>query len=494
MKTGALLYIDDGLSDSNLVFNDKYLPEELKNRINSIDTVTEVYFSVPQDYSGKLNDMQGVLVRLEKDDVGFWKRCFKETGLDHIVKIFADSPFLDLEIITEMIDAHLKYLAEFTYSENLPDGYSCEIISGELMDAIPDSNEKMLPLGKVIRSNINQFDVELYYKDPDIRDKRILFRSGEDREKRILENLLSKAGDIPGYSQVKDLVENNPETLYISPSYLEIELTGRCDLDCLFCYRNTLKEAHPDIELNTFKKILSDMKSFELEYSVCFGGSGEPLMHKNFYEIMDLTLGESSVKMVVIETNGIHADDNFRNYIAGADNSRIKIIVNINGMNEETYNKLHRKDLFKTVSQNILSLKDALTTDDCLYIQIMKINETEEFIDSYYDFWENYKIPIILQKQNTYLSRIDDRRFSDLTPIDRTPCWHLQRDLYVLSDGTVSFCKEDIDGEHARGNVNNESLTKIWNNSSNDFLNNYREQFSLKPDCKSCDEWYTFNL
>ena len=62
MKTGALLYIDDGLSDSDLVFNDRYLPEELKDRLNTIDAVSEVYVSVPQDFTGKLNDMEGVLV------------------------------------------------------------------------------------------------------------------------------------------------------------------------------------------------------------------------------------------------------------------------------------------------------------------------------------------------------------------------------------------------------------------------------------------------
>ena len=74
----------------------------------------------------------------------------------------------------------------------------------------------------------------------------------------------------------------------------------------------------------------------------------------------------------------------------------------------------------------------------------MKINETEPFLDRFYDFWEKYKIPIILQKQNTYLGKIQDRNYSDLTPLERTPCWHLQRDLVVLVDGSVPLCREDI--------------------------------------------------
>jgi hypothetical protein len=54
-------------------------------------------------------------------------------------------------------------------------------------------------------------------------------------------------------------------------------------------------------------------------------------------------------------------------------------------------------------------------------------------------------VPIILQKQNVYLGRVEDRRYSDLSPVERIPCWHLQRDLFILSDGTVGFCKQDVD-------------------------------------------------
>ncbi len=92
--------------------------------------------------------------------------------------VYADSPFLDPEIIKDMLDVHLRYLAEFTYSENLPRGYSCEIIAHALVKSVPESDSTMLPLSEVVRSNINQFDVELYYRDPDIREKTPLIPFG----------------------------------------------------------------------------------------------------------------------------------------------------------------------------------------------------------------------------------------------------------------------------------------------------------------------------
>ena len=298
MNIIALLYVDNEVKDSDLSFSGKYLPVELKDRLNSCGLFTAVKYSAINGFTGKIDSE--IYYREDRDDVSFWKDTFDRSGADHIVKIFCDSPFLDTDIISEMIEVHTKYLAEFTYSENLPQGFSCEIISKELINAIPGQVEKTLPLGQVIRSNINKFDVELYYKAPDIRDKRLSFRTGNPREMRIMENIVNISGKIPKYTEVGEIIDKNPEVLYLCPSYLEIELTGNCMLDCIFCFRNTLKYKRPDMDIGLFKKLLNDMSVFKLPYSICFGGSGEPLMHKNFYEFLDAVKKEDLVENIIL--------------------------------------------------------------------------------------------------------------------------------------------------------------------------------------------------
>jgi spiro-SPASM protein len=493
LKISALLYVDDNLTDSDITFAGLYLPLELKNRLLSKDLFTEVKYTVPETYSGNLSGNHTIR-RQAKDDVSFWKKLFAELKADHIVKIFCDSPFLDTDIIADMVNTHTKYLAEFTYSENLPSGFACEIVSKELIDALPETGQQTLPLSQVIKSNINKFDVELYYKEPDVRNKRLSFRTGNPREKEILQNIFNLRSGIPEYSEVKNIIDRNPGVLYLSPSYVEIELTGRCDLDCIFCFRKTLKTVHTEMEIDLFKKILRDMNYFKLPYSICLGGSGEPMMHKNFFEILDIARDEKLIENIIIETNGILADGNYKNYLISMNDKRLKTIFNINGMDPESYKSIHNGDFFSTVFQNVTSIKDAVPFDDTIYIQIMKINETEQFLDKFYDFWEKYKIQIILQKQNTFIGRIKDRTYSDLSPLERTPCWHLQRDFNILSDGRVMFCKQDVNGDLARGNLNNDSISQIFANSKNSFLNDYKKNFGTNPDCASCGEWYTFNL
>ncbi|HPJ42614.1 MAG TPA: spiro-SPASM protein [Spirochaetota bacterium] len=502
-RVDIIIHIDENLSDSSLDFRGDFTPHLIASKVKSANPESEVYYSIPSAYDGLLKSEKNLIIRESADDVNYWKGIFAKTSSPHIAVIKGDSPFFDTDVLNEMSELHTKYLAEFTYSENLPEGFTCEIISGELMNQLPEIKEKSLPLNKVIKSNINQFDVELYYREPDIRDKRISFRLSNLRDKKIMENFVEAKGEIPHYSEIRDMIKNNPELVFTAPSYLEIEITGECSLDCIFCYRNTLSHTHSRMSIETMKKLIGEMKEFSLPYTVCFGGSGEPIDHPDFYALMDLVCSEPLAEQLIVETNGIKADANFKSYLTTSGHEKVKVIINNNGMDKASYQRLHGSDFFDKVFSNIISLNELNSSGERVYIQIMKINETDEFsagdeqrsyLDKFYDFWEGYKVPIILQKQNTCSGRIKDRRYSDLSPLKRIPCWHLQRDLYVLSDGTVAYCKQDIDGEKGYGNINSTPLKEILKSQKESFVKNYSDVFPAKPDCKNCDEWYTFNF
>jgi spore coat polysaccharide biosynthesis protein SpsF (cytidylyltransferase family) len=84
-------------------------------------------YSIPANYNGTLLNKKDIFIREGNEDVPFWKNLFEKTESKNIAIIKADSAFFDPEILREMIEVHVKYLAEFTYSENLPEGFACEI-------------------------------------------------------------------------------------------------------------------------------------------------------------------------------------------------------------------------------------------------------------------------------------------------------------------------------------------------------------------------------
>ncbi len=490
MKTAILLYVEDGLTDNDLIFAESFTPAMLAERLSGIG---DIILSIPESYSGRLNS-ENADKRPSYDHAAFWKQLFKKRQYDDIVRIYADSPFIDAEVVRDMLSVHRDNLAEFTYSENLPEGLGAEIYSSKLFDLIPDTDEETLPLSKVIRSNINQFDVELYYRGPDIRDRRMSFRLSQKRCAAQMSAIHSIAGSIPPYSELKGLIDANPSVLCQGPSYLEIEITGRCSLDCLFCYRNSLEKQRGDMPPQLFERVINDMREFGLPYTVCFGGSGEPLLHADFESFLKTSCADPLIERVIIETSAADITERTAKLLNDDDSGKIVAIVNINAFSSAGYQQMHGADFFERVMSNLELISPLKNRKGSLFLQVMKINETEETLDSYYDYWEEKGYSIILQKQNTYFGLIEDRRYSDLTPLERTPCWHLARDLFVLADGRVPFCKQDINCLNPRGDLNKDSIKEIYMKSIFDFSANSRQEYPVAPDCKSCDEWYTFNF
>lgn len=493
MKNLFLIYIDITQNDDQLVFNGESTYAPVINKIEAEFPESKILFSVPKTYSGLIEKLDNV-IRRNDNEIADWKMTADHFDADNFVRIYADSPFVDSAIISEMLNVHTTYIAEYTYSENIPDGFCCDIISRLLIQSLPDSEDdtKSLPIQQVIKTNINQFDVELFYKEPDIRNKRLTFRTGSKREKQIIENIFNIENRIPAYSEITELINSNPEVLYTGPSYVELELTDKSSFETIYSYNSLVEKKRGEIDPGLVEKIISELDSFGLPYAISLTGSGDPLQHSSFFAILDIIAQGKELETLIIETDGTELDPGFLNYIQEHHDLPLKMIVECNGFNRETYSSVHQADLFDNVLKNIETLHTALGEN--LYLQIMKINETEPFLDSYYDFWENKKINIILQKQNTYLGKLKDRRYYDLTPLVRIPCWHLQRDLTIFADGSVPYCKQDLNCKFSSYNAAEIPISEIWSTRRQSFINNYKNDYPSTPDCKTCDEWFTFNL
>lgn len=496
----AVIYIEMAKNDAALSFNDVFIPRDIETRLNQNGLCNNIYFAIRQDYTGILaKNANTIIIQDSNDNLDFWNSLLSKSNADHFIRVFGDAPFLDIAIVREMITLHMETLSEYTYSENIPDGFCCDILSRDVFKGTEKVNTST-SVTKSIKSNINQFDVEIFYKDPDIRNKRLSFRMSALRDYHIMQNLYANTRTIPKYSEIQRLLNETPEVLYIGPSYLEIELTDRCDLDCIFCYRQKVVPHRGDIHLPLINKIIADMHAFALPYTICLGGAGEPMMNDNFYQILTSLYNDELIQTIIVETNGIYADAYYRSFIENHA-GKIITIININGFDPESYTSIHGLDYYTQVHENVINLTNIKNNQ--LYLQIMKINETRkpikgndyrEYIDAYYDYWEKYNVPIILQKQNTFLGIITDRRYSDLTPLDRCSCWHLQRDINILANGDLIFCKQDINGINKIGNIQESSIMHLWNKRKDFFIKDYTAPFIQKPDCQSCDEWHTFNL
>ena len=92
----------------------------------------------------------------------------------------------------------------------------------------------------------------------------------------------------------------------------QIEITSRCNLRCQYCVHPHMKREKLDMDMETLEKALHlagrcVVERGQVELNMC--GIGESLMHPQFEEVFDMARGMLPDITIVIATNGILLND-----------------------------------------------------------------------------------------------------------------------------------------------------------------------------------------
>lgn len=413
------------------------------------------------------------------------------------------APLLDIDLTKRIWERHKKYLSQYSYSENLPQGIVPRILTREFLVSLPpglkqDSHSYFI-------KNINNYDVEIFYYPPDLRQYRLSFLPNDGRSSSFVRSILK---DLPNdkyftYDGVLDRILAKPEMFRSAPSYIELEIYRGCELTCTFCPRQSMDNSDDGsyITLTQVKKLTSELDEFGSSYTIALGGMGEPLHHPNISEILNSLSSANHLTEVIIESALYLEPEKIDTILKGLNSTnldKIHFIINLSTLKDDRYSKIYGKDLLGQVKENINKLLTTLPKEN-ISVQILKIKEVEDEVDAYFTYFEKQGIQIVFQKYNRFARLLPEKRVSDLTPLKREFCWHLARDLYINSDGSVSICKQypkpvaNIKTEII-GNITTSSLEDIWNQGARHFHNSVLGLHEKIPAaCLDCDEWYTFN-
>ncbi|TGM87717.1 spiro-SPASM protein [Leptospira bouyouniensis] len=421
---------------------------------------------------------------------------FKDPEWDEVCFLYFTgiSPILNSTLTEKIWNRHKNFFSQYSYSENIPPGLIPTVITREFLSSIPE--QLTSDIHSFFLKNINQYDVDIFFQSPDLRQLRLDFRYNSPRSKILIQGLQKISDDIP-YENLHVILKQNPELFRSAPSYLEWEIYKGCELSCIFCPREFTDKTN-DGSFVSFDSVKKAIKQFEDQLfspiTISLTGNGEPLLHPEFVSIVKEILGLSQLKELIIETALYKNFDLLHSLISGLDTKykeKLCIIANITTLKEDTYQSLYGKKGLSQVLESIDSLSKILPQNS-LYVQMIKMKEVEEEIDPYFTFFEKKGIHIILQKYNSFAKQLPERRVSDLTPIHRDFCWHLTRDIYLSVTGDVSICKQNQ--TKIIGNIFTESLLDVWKKGLDSFTKSFNgEHDKIPAPCLNCDEWYTFN-
>ncbi len=320
---------------------------------------------------------------------------------------------------------------------------------------------------------------------------------------------------------------------YNGPIFVDVDLTRRCNLQCLGCrYHSanlklkTVDDSVRDISMDLVHKIAKELPSLGTE-RVIFAGTGEPLLHPQFPEI--ISMFKRSGLETRLFTNGLLLDK--EKSLALIESGLDRLIVSIWATSLETYAQCHpgtNPDNFSKIVENIRlfsQLKEEMGTDTPeVFLNHVCNAYTYKYIDDKIDLanetgcngilltpfdpqGDNAKSAALTEAQVDFLlkqfpkvarrmeslgikhniDRIFMRYQFNLNAGLKTPCYIGRYQTRIRVDGAVMpccYCNVLL------GDLNKESLKDIWNDQP---YKNFRmrsetnEGMSTLKDICSCD-------
>lgn len=399
-------------------------------------------------------------------------------------------PLLDPGLSREASAEHLDFLAHVTLSENLPAGIVPDFVSREFSALVPAD----LPDFRAhVQKNMNKYDVELFYRLPDLRQMRLDFTLSTARSLRLARDVRSISPNAT-FSDLAGILREHPEILRPFPSYFELELSVGGDIRPIFWPARAGENRH--LSSDVIRRLCDDIGSHGMarDATVAFGGLGEPLDHPDFYSSLRMFLESENVGTVFVETFGLGWTAETTATLAALPGvEKLSVIFRLSTLDRERYKKIYHVDGLSAV----LSVLDGFAKNPPafqVYAEMLRMKEVEDEISLYHDKFEKSPVQVIIQKYNTYLGKLPERRVSDLTPLHRDFCWHLARDLMVNVDGRSPLCRQDPFCEKTGRDFLPAGISGFLEWTRQAHAHSFRgEHEKTGMPCLSCDEWYTFN-
>ena len=429
-------------------------------------------------------------------------------GYDSIAICYGWYPLLDNSLLDELLQEHEQYLAHYSFSENVPIGFLPDLVAIEFLRETPPQESD--DLRAFVLKHIEKYDVEVFFKNPDLRPYRLNLSTSSVRSQNILEQLLAKQPpEELNYANMQNLIQTRPEILRSYPAYFEIEVSTQSPVQPDYwpprpqCEANENANTH-NIEMSLIDKLLEDIKAngFHADATIALGGLGEPLLHPNFMEILETFLSLPQVKRVYLETFGVSLTA--ATVVAMAklpDIEKLHIIVRLNTLKKQRYAQMYAANVAQQVYDNIKYLEEYIKGFPSteypfhLYAEMHRMKENDDEVTEYFNHFSDSPFGVILQKYNRYIDVLPERRAADLNPLHQDFCWHLARDFYLCVDGSVPLCKQDPFAQRGPSlSLQEHSVIELWNKTAPFHGASVRHEFAKIPlPCTQCDEWYTFN-
>jgi len=278
------------------------------------------------------------------------------------------------------------------------------------------------------------------------------------------------------------------------PLMLDIEITNACDLECVMCARTVLmKRPVGFMEFELFKDIIAQSKANGCR-TMRFNGQGEPLLHKQFFRMIEHAKSEGFV--IHATSNGMRLTEERARAMVLSELDRVKF--SFQGITKAEFERMRKGGNYDVLEENIkrlVALRIALGRENpWVQIGTTILDESEEAVSQFMRHWLEtvdgayYGKTIMIRAKGSEAEKA-------LTPRDTskprdTLCWEVRTKMTIFWNGDVTTCCTDYEGFLKIGSLRDTSLKEIWDGEAMRHIretlsSNEKEKLPLCRDCRS---------
>lgn len=447
------------------------------------------------------------------------KSIAEETAVlkaDFAVFAWADTPFLNKALTEELIKNHVEYKAEYSFADGFSYGLTCEVVdkgvaaiiaelSKESLKATGDKKAERTALFSIMSGDINSFEIETLIADKDYRMLRLNLEASSKTGLFLCKTLYElakdnsvnlKNGDFDAY-KLLDLAEASSVMQQGLPSFYNVQISNSYNTKSLYCPYEKIdfQKKLPNMSLDDFKVLVKKISDYSEEAVVSLSLFGEACLNGEFSEFSKEVLKYDGLKLF-IETDGLSftEEDALKIQQAAKSCERVYIALKLDATEPLMYEKIN--GLSAQYFEKALSCLSMLEKyfKGQVYPQFTRMKANESQLETFFRFWNEKTSPsfgkVLIVKYDSCAGLLSDEKVADLSPLERNACWHLRRDMNILSDNSVILCKSRF--QEVVGNALEDDFSGIWEKIRCEVQNHIEKNYCKK--CMDCDEFYTFNF
>lgn len=271
------------------------------------------------------------------------------------------------------------------------------------------------------------------------------------------------------------------------PTVLQIELSNRCNLECVMCPRQNMTRSVGDMSLEVFAKIIDEARG-KAELAILHL-LGESMMNPALYEMIRYCR-DAGIR-TSLSTNATLLDEEHAQRLA--DSPLDILILSLDGATAETYERVRQRGDFAQTVENIQGFLDVRRgSRPYTIVQMIELADTSAEKEDFLRRWTGRGVRALVKPFTAWQG--DSAQIASLgspkalEPLRHRVCDRAWAWLTVYQDGTVAPCCRDYNGAHPLGNVSDDSVDEIWNG---DAMRAFRTRHLQGRDqvdiCRTCD-------